>query len=779
MTTPVDPTRNIGGYSDAELAKFLSRPIRVTIPGATNGLWQQATNINWLLDPWSLFFADPRVINRLTHYHLFRCTLCVKFVLNGNPFLYGQLMASYMPYHSDLANSTTTMDGRSPCGTGISSELVLASQRPKVFLTPMMSSGACMKLPFFQGTNWFSVETGGWTQMGKISIVSMNQLKHANAGTESVTVSAFVWAEDVEMSVPTSYPAYGLVAQAGKEMLKDEYSGPVSHPASVLSRAAAAARNAPMVGPYAMATSIAAGSVAAISDLLGYSRPVDLAAPVRMANNPTPNMAATTAEDSSDKLTVDPKQGVTIDTRVMGLDGTDELSILHLAKVESYVTTFTWPVGSVADTVLFSIPVTPMVYGHWNGTASIITPTSIAAVAAPFKYWRGTIIYRFQAVCTQYHKGRLRILYDPFSQQGISKFNVNYTKIVDLGEDTDFEMSVSWAQSDLVLNVATPNFATSTEIWSSTIVTPSSTTDNGVLTVAIFNSLTAPNDVINNDIGINVFVKAGDDFELCVPTSDTLDALCLVPQAQWESFDNPDDYLSVGEPSSSDDLFKVIVGERVTNFRALLKRYNKYITSYITAGASSSQLVTQVFRNFPLTPGSDITNGLHTSAGLSKKVNFVSMTLLSYLASMFAAYRGAIRYKHFVTFSSTTGRNLMVTRDHTNAISSVPVATTITSTNDGMAFGALSIHKALGGTSVVVSNAKPVIEVELPYYFPGRFNLVRQYRTNSTSGACHQLKVMYPTSEKMSVESWVSIGEDFSFGFFTGSNLWYANYLVA
>ena len=37
---------------------------------------------------------------------------------------------------------------------------------------------------------------------------------------------------------------------------------------------------------------------------------------------------------------------------------------------------------------------------------------------------------------------------------------------------------------------------------------------NGVISVRVLNELTIPNSTIDNDISINVYVSAGDDFEL-------------------------------------------------------------------------------------------------------------------------------------------------------------------------------------------------------------------------------------------------------------------------
>jgi hypothetical protein len=781
VKSQIDGTSRLAAYYDAELASFFKRPVRIY-----SGVWSQAASFNALIDPWALFFADPRVINRITNYNLVRCNLCVKFVLSGNPFLYGKLIASYMPYPVELSNSTTTMDGRNPHGTGIATELVLATQRHYISLTPMESNGACMRLPFFNKVSWFQSQNASWVDFGKISIQTMNLLKHANGGTESVSLNIFAWAEDMELSVPTSSPAYGMVAQAGG----DEYSGAISRPASVLAKAVSKLRNVPVIGPYAMATTVAAKTLAAGAGALGYCRPVQIGGPTKMSNNPLAEFAITDSDDTSEKLTVDPKQGVTIDTRVMGLSGEDEMGVLRIAQVESFLTTVTWPVGTATDTRLFAAPVTPMHYVHWGSTpsATTITPTAIAAASLPFTKWRGTIHFRFEVICTPYHKGRLRLLYDPYDQASLTKFNVNYTKIIDLAETREFEIAVSWTNSDQLRLVNSPDFTNTNNTFSTTAAfAPSSLYDNGVLTLVILNQLTAPQDTINNDIGINVYVRAGDDFELFEPTASGLTAVCMVPQSSYEDFETGDmSALSIGHPTDGSDLAKVVIGERVVSFRALLKRYAHYISeSTAVASGTSANIASATYRNYPLSRGSDPINGLHFSVGLAKRVNIVTNCLLAYLGTMYAAYRGSIRYKHvYEQVGATTVplNSSIVIRNTTPTATSLLALATLDVTQ--IATTALTTSASFAGTAagaaVAFSNLKPVIEIEAPYYNGSRFATTRPLGlTNTTTGESHRYSVNVTRSTSAVVHSFIGIGEDFTFGYFIGSNLWYKDYMVA
>lgn len=782
ISSNIDKTAEIVAYRDAELESFFKRPVRIVTT-----TWTQGSSFNYLFDPWALFFADARVINRITNYNLVRCKLCVKFVLSGNPFLYGKLIASYMPYPGETSNSTTTNDGRNPHGTGVTTELVLATQRPYVSLTPTESSGACMELPFFCKEAWFQTQNASWVGFGKIAMQAMNYLKHANGGSESISVNIFAWAEDIEMAIPTSMAAYGLVAQSGM----DEYTGPISKPATTLSNAVSRARNAPIIAPYAMATSAAAGAVAGIANLLGYSKPNNLRNATRMSNNPISMFTVCEGEDNSEKLTIDPKQNVSIDTRIMGLSGVDEMSIDFIARKESYLTTLNWAVGAGSDTQLMSLPVTPMHYRHWGSTpvANTITPTAIAAAALPFKKWRGTIKFRFEVICTPYHKGSLRLLYDPYVQDVNSKFNVNYTKVIDLAECKDFEIGVSWCAPSMVRNVATPNFSNTEDTWyTSTKFTPSTLSDNGVLTLLVLNQLTAPQDTINNDVGINVYVRAGDDFELYEPVSSGIASICMVPQSGYADFESEDmNYLTIGHPTDGSEIAKVVIGERVVNFRQILKRFAHYasFSGATTTGAAgtTANISSLTIRNYPLCRGSDA-SGVHSSTGLAKRANIITNCLLAYLGSMYAAYRGGIRFKHVI---EQVGTNTVpfnasfVVRNATVGTTSNIVNTTldVTALSTFAYTTSASFSGSANGSAITLVNLKPVQEVELPYYVNARFNLVRPYRYNDATGETHSMSTNNTRTTAPVVHSFISTAEDFNFGFFVGSNLWYGDYVVA
>jgi hypothetical protein len=240
----MDPTRSLQDTKGDELSSFFSRPLKIS-----ETEWATNSALNVVLDPWSLFINNPRVINRMTNYNLLRARLRLKIMINGNSFHYGRAMALYHPMHT--RDDFTTL--------GSTASLVQGSQMPHVFLDPTTSTGGELCLPFFFEKNNVNLTALEYQNLGRLHIISLNDLRHANGATDKATVSIFAWLEDVELNMLTSLDIAAIVPQSGKEVDEANGSGVVSGPATAISKISATLSEAPYIGPFAMATSKAAG----------------------------------------------------------------------------------------------------------------------------------------------------------------------------------------------------------------------------------------------------------------------------------------------------------------------------------------------------------------------------------------------------------------------------------------------------------------------------------------------------------------------------------------
>ena len=424
-----------------------------------------------------------------------------------------------------------------------------------------------------------------------------------------------------------------------------------------------------MLAPYARPLSIAAGAAAHVAKSMGFSRPRELASVKPLLPSSFGNMANANAEDCSMSISMDQKQSLNVDSRTMGLDGSDEMSISSICARECFLTTFSWPTASPTETLLWNCRVTPQLYDI-TGTPTEYHFTPMGYVANAFRFWKGSIQYRFQVVASSFHKGRIKVVWDPVATTS-NEYNTAYTQIVDIAHTRDFSVNIGWGANVPFLE-QDPVYDNTNTYFATTPLGPSfSDNFNGVVSVFVVNDLTVPDSTINNDIQINVYVKS-EDIEFRYPTFRLPQNHCLSPfQPQAGLYtpqagspdvagtpmeNQPEETMveNVGQTSlvTSQDTF---FGDPILSLRQLFKRY-MVTSNYVLNGDAVNQRTIQLFLPaFPLTPGyiPNSDTALHKSSA-TQQYNYTEMTFMSWFAPMFLAWRGSIRHKYHLVRPTST-----------------------------------------------------------------------------------------------------------------------------
>lgn len=487
---------------------FFERPVRIF-----STQWEIGVTLNQEINPWKLFCEDPRVSNRLAHFKNLKMNLHVQLLVNGNPFYYGRGIMFYNPLpNTDSVSRLTAPPERA--------DLVEQTQRPHIYFDPTKSEGGELVLPFVWPKAALDVPAAEWNAMGIITLKSMNPLTHANGATEPITITLLAYASGVELNTPTSTVPLNLSPQG-----RDEY-GTISFPAHLVAKAAGAVGDAPIIGKFARATEMLFGAISNAASIFGYSRPravPDQLALVRQFGE----QAVTNFPDTSLSLALDSKKEVTIDPRVVGLAPIDEMSFLSIATREAYVGRFVWSESNATSDHLWSQAITPFAGMVDNDGDFHIAP--MAMVALPFEFWKGSMEVRLQVVCSAYHRGRLRIAWDPDYVDDPNTFNVNYSTMLDISESTEITMRIGWGQSyDYLRTGLLANGINASGTAPPFFARP--TFANGHLQVFVVNPLTSPSTAIT-DIEINVFMKACEDFEVASPTTINLSKIKVLENA--------------------------------------------------------------------------------------------------------------------------------------------------------------------------------------------------------------------------------------------------------
>jgi len=754
-----------------ELDDFFARPVKISSLdwGATSG--------RTAIYPWKLYMDNVRVSNRLANYNLLKGNLHVKAIVNGNGFFYGRMMASYEPF--EILDELSTW-------TGNEVELVSMSCMPHAFINPTLSEGFEMDLPFLWYYDYFSLPTDDPRDFGTLMFNVINPLKHANAdiGTvpQTISVTIYAWMTEVEcVGLTVTNPSF-MLPQSGEFKIKEQ-SGeekttvdkPISQAATNVANAASILKTVPIISPYMTALEKGAQTVSAVASALGYSRPTGLEEPCKYTPRVGANLAATNTTDTCQTLATDVKQGLSISSKDLGLQGIDELSIGYLASREAYYFQFQWSHTQLAGDLLQSIKVDPQCF------RSELTPspgyylTPVAGCTIPFELWTGTLKYRFSVVSSAYHRGRLGIVYDSNEIRAAREDNVQFTQIVDISDNTDFTIEVSNHQSRGYLDCSTnivDKFSSGPQVSADSV-------NNGVIGVYIVNELTTPNydATVDTAISINVYVSAGDDFRLASP-SGTHHSWTVRPQSGTFSPDRIDHDNPVNTESDfkiTTDLpveqEKVYIGERIDSFRALMKRYEWYDTYLVPSGAVSPWIRFFTRSIYPAYHGL-MASGQHVTS-LAAAVNYNPNTIQSYMRPAFSCMKGGTRNKFVRGMhpgSQEEATIMTVTRDNGRPAGNGQFLRDF-STESKTIYSDRTFKTDSGcGSNFTDSSLNPILDVEFPYY--AYYKFIPGKRLDYSNGLIHRIPsyILECTTSTVAydVRVYSAVSEDFNLFMFTG-----------
>ncbi len=652
-TTFVDPShsevyshqeRNLAPFAGdtqehLDLADFLKRPTKIYTTSWSGGFTSTT------LDPWTLFFSNIVIKNKIQNFGYFSGNLHVRFVINTNPFLYGSLLVNYQPMYAQT-NQPTSLN-----------QLVTHSQLPHILLEPQVNDSGELMLPFVYQKQFLELtDASAVASMGRLNLVSLAALASASETySGAITITAYAWVDEPRLFGPTTK----LALQGG-----DEYgNGPVSAPAAALSRFATQFSSMPVIGKWATATSIGASAVSSIAKLFGWSN-----VPVIEDVKPFKPMyyhdlASAHISEPVSKVTLDPKAELSVDPSIIGASSEDGLAISKIATHESYLWSSQWNSTGVQGDTLFASVVSPRLFvdqgADANGTQTLLfTPQCM--LSELFSHWRGDIIFKFRFITSKFHRGRVLISFDPLGDlSGITDtVNTTISKVVDIGETTEYEFRVPYMQA-LPWLACTKSVTMSSWFSDTATVPPIVGSGNGTIAVRILNALTAPR--ATSSVYMQVWVRGADNLEFANPSEISLG---LFP---WQ--------LQGGEEESHPcpDRYRINWGEPIPSLR-LLTRRSTYLEpiQMAAAGTSTNKSGYRIkhFSRLPIVPGYG--QGALTAKSVASAsqiaYTYAKFTPLHFISRCFLGNRGSIRY-HFMPSFAASRTNMTVVRQTGDTVS--------------------------------------------------------------------------------------------------------------
>jgi hypothetical protein len=621
------------------LNEFMSRPTLIhsyTIPQG------ESFSNSRMFNPWLDYFSSTRIKKKLDNYAYIRCDLKLKFVVNSSPFIYGNYCAAYQPlqeFNQDLRPST-------PMGYN---ERLMLSQRPNVMIESHKNKGGELTCPFFYHKDWLPLTNDDLEEMGEITLFQYAQFRAANTtATGDVTINVYAWAENVCLTGATV-----LTVQTG-----DEYGeGPVQRTATAVASVSRAIEEIPVIGVFAKATTFAADAVGAIAGLFGFTNVPVIEDVKPFKDQPYHAFASAQIGVPIEKLTLDPKNELTIDPGISGLNADDEMAISYLVQRESLLDTSTWTQSAVKDDNVFQIVVNPTSCARNSGAVFYTAlETPVGHVSRMFGNWRGSLVYTIKIIASPYHQGRLRVSYDPrgdvFAEDDTD--NVVVTKIIDLSITDEAEFVIPYMQPQAWQEVDQyypPRIFTHDNTYG---FSPpyDDTVCNGRMRVSVLNPLTGPDST--SDVDVLLFIRGGPDYELANPGAMPNRWTPLEVQTADEivSADGKVSY-TMGEMTSRPvDANLVHFGEAIRSVRPVLRRTNflthRYTASYGGTGTNyrahmSGNIYPQHYgylpRSFYRGPGliDDTTD---------YDISLASVHPITWMAMCYAGIRGSMHYHY-------------------------------------------------------------------------------------------------------------------------------------
>jgi hypothetical protein len=681
--------------------------------------------------------------------------------VNASPFYHGRALLSYRPLFQwgDSENNYT----------GLEQETVSLSQRPSFWIDVSKSQGGDIELPFVYHRNWLPLLIpDDLAKMGVLKLSSPGVLKNANSVSGS-DVQIIVWgmATDVVLSgttvrlqsTPHPIGANDKISRSrsarGKSKskiiktrndgdsnasvvsilnqvnngFKDEYGkGVVSSTASALAEAANVVSSVPVVGPFATATATAASCVAGVADYFGWTNVPNINNVEPVKDQPFAAFASPSISTPVEKLSVDPKNELCVDSRTVGLDGSDELSIESIVTRESYLISTNFHETHSIGRILFCTYVWPSSFRYSDETINSRTYrkqylTPMALVSRMFRYWRGDISFRFVANKTKYHAGRVLISWDPLADNPTGNNPTEtHAAVWDFSQSDEFVFTVPYNQQESWLNTFQPAQSDGEfiNVADSSFVNgyPYS---NGQITMTVLTKITGP--AADANIDILVFVRGCPNLKFNDPIQISKTYTAWRPQSAVESLDT--DQIDIDSTVSA--LSLVTMGEDHISLRPLLHRTNEYVKKAFASDTTSLvKYCNQLYPRMPLIPGFD-PSGFHitTDTG-APRYNYIPHSAYTWLAPAFLGMRGSVTY-HFNFSCPELSSNMTVARSH----GTLSTANFIRFDNipTGVGDSTLNVHALdndvdLGMAGMAMTNQKTQsgLSVNMPMY--SRFRMI-------------------------------------------------------
>jgi len=451
-----------------------------------------------------------------------RGEVCVKFSVHGTKFHNGRLCVTYYPMISNnLYNSWQKLS--KPSWT----------VNPHVMLDPSVNTIGVLEVPFVTSVDWLNLrEQGPLDTLGLIAVQVLNPLQIGAGGSTNVNIAVTVSFKKSEFHIPLP-PA--ITRTSDRDIVAIEERANKMLESVRKSKAKRAALVAQMGNHYSRVTNnnisgtmqttegnmaqtdeighgAASGNKTDVSVPMPMDKPNINLAPIPVVRSPLGYYANAENLQFAERLMLHPGE-MDYTTKEDFTSGEDECSIRYLTSIQCYDRTISWNTGQPAGTLLdhgFLSPLGVYITNVGLKGTEVKTMTMFDFVSAKFDFWRGSLMYRLQAIASMYHTGSLffGVHYGVTGASDITEFSLG-----DAISTAGFYINLNSEKHDFTFGVPYECARKMLRVPNGIVGGSNNNEVMGIWSLWIVNELVAPEGVAT-EVPINMWHWGGDDYQL-------------------------------------------------------------------------------------------------------------------------------------------------------------------------------------------------------------------------------------------------------------------------
>lgn len=615
---------NDTNIDEQSIRTFLARPVILTT-GNFN-ITDTYSFLNSFLMPYAAIQATEAVMWREKLRGIFgiRMDMVFRIVINANRFQQGRYCLGWVPLAGPLRSTSNLKELAVN-----NSHMATLTQRttvPHVEFDLSTDTVAELVVPYVSSRAFYPLNAI-WNNVNDYPLGYLNLYPYSPlvspAGSTIAGYTIYVSFTNVRF-FGASAPQSGLSRRRdpARAEISNTANGPISSVSSAISKGFKEFGKVPMLSTYANSISWVADRITGVASIFGWSKPTQGDSLTKMVILQGANHNTVDGDSDARSLSYLSKPGV------VSLDGVsatdlDEMDFSCIIRKPAYFLQQSWTTAAGVGSAIATVSVTPNTFVTAGG-AQHYPP--VAFVAQFFALWRGSIRYRLKFVRTEFHSGRLAIAFYPTDKSGAFSGNQAYVHrmIIDIRENQEVDFVVPFISN-----------------------TQYNTLPTGSVIISVVDPLVCPA-TVSSTVTILLEIAGGVDMEFAVPRASNLAPCTFVPQSGLE---NTLTSMNIGNTTIAADPHvssSIAIGDKITSFRAMLKRYYPIRSSDTSVGSL------QAYNNPNVAFWQDSILGLKTVP----TVSYIRPDYFSVIGSCYALSRGGVRMRDVVNKNMLTSTNI-------------------------------------------------------------------------------------------------------------------------